>query len=206
MGGEGTMARWSRAVPRLVSADLIHPSGNGGKIIATLLTEELLAGLDRFKIKQGSETPDLVMAMSPARKAPGSTPRDTATVDMRPISPPTPARNAATPTSAEKGGSQEKGSARAETRNLSHLRGKGAIIVLAEERSVSQELLAHPENLRQFIQSGLLFGVNNGTGVEIIDAQGDSIRVIVAEGQMRGRSGWIPSQLVERLRHPVPKQ
>ena len=63
------------------------------------------------------------------------------------------------------------------------------MIVLAEERTVSEELLEHPENLRPFIQSGLLFGVDSGTAVEIIVAQGNSIKVIVAEGQMRGRSG-----------------
>ena len=49
MGGEGTMARWYSSEPRLVAADLIHPHGEGGKIIANLLTKELLAGLARFK-------------------------------------------------------------------------------------------------------------------------------------------------------------
>ena len=60
-------------------------------------------------------------------------------------------------------------------------------MVLAEDRSVSEELLAHPESLRHFIKSGLLFAVSNGTQVQIIETQGDWIRVIVTEGQMRGK-------------------
>ena len=49
MGGEGTMARWYAAQPRLVSADFIHPYPAGGKLIADIFTREIEAGLDRFK-------------------------------------------------------------------------------------------------------------------------------------------------------------
>ncbi len=52
MGGEGTMARWYTAQPRLVSADFIHPYPAGGKIIATIFTREIAAGLNRFKLRQ----------------------------------------------------------------------------------------------------------------------------------------------------------
>jgi len=51
MGGAGTMARWYAAQPRLVSADLIHPSPAGGKRIATVFVRELEAGLERFKVR-----------------------------------------------------------------------------------------------------------------------------------------------------------
>lgn len=52
MGGEGTMARWYGAEPRLVAADLIHPFGSGGRIVASLFTREILAGLARFQERQ----------------------------------------------------------------------------------------------------------------------------------------------------------
>ena len=50
MGGEGTMARWYAATPRLVSADFIHPYPAGGKIIANVFAREIDAGLSRFKL------------------------------------------------------------------------------------------------------------------------------------------------------------
>jgi len=52
MGGEGTIARWYGADPRLVAADLIHPFGEGGRIVASLFTKEIIAGLKRFKLRQ----------------------------------------------------------------------------------------------------------------------------------------------------------
>ena len=50
MGGEGTMARWYAAQPRLVSADFIHPVPAGGKLIAVAFTREIEAGLERYKL------------------------------------------------------------------------------------------------------------------------------------------------------------
>jgi len=49
MGGEGTMARWYAAKPRLVSADLIHPYPAAGKEIAGVFVREITTGLMRFK-------------------------------------------------------------------------------------------------------------------------------------------------------------
>jgi lysophospholipase L1-like esterase len=51
MGGEGTMARWYAAQPRLVSADFIHPYPAGGRKIAEIFVRELHAGLDRSKLR-----------------------------------------------------------------------------------------------------------------------------------------------------------
>jgi lysophospholipase L1-like esterase len=51
MGGEGTMARWYAAQPRLVSADFIHPYPAGGKQIAATFTREIMSGLDRFQAR-----------------------------------------------------------------------------------------------------------------------------------------------------------
>ena len=52
MGGEGTMARWYAATPRLVSADFIHPYPAGGKMIATVFATEIEKGLNRYKVRQ----------------------------------------------------------------------------------------------------------------------------------------------------------
>jgi lysophospholipase L1-like esterase len=51
MGGEGTMARWSRSNPRLVSGDLAHTSTGGDRILGTLLYRALLAGYARSPAK-----------------------------------------------------------------------------------------------------------------------------------------------------------
>jgi lysophospholipase L1-like esterase len=52
MGGEGTMARWYAAQPRLVSADFIHPYPAGGKMIATRFTREIISGLNRYSLRE----------------------------------------------------------------------------------------------------------------------------------------------------------
>src|ERR1022692_1718491 len=52
MGGAGTMARWYDSQPRLVSADFIHPTPAGARIVATAFVRELTAGLSRYKLRQ----------------------------------------------------------------------------------------------------------------------------------------------------------
>jgi len=49
MGGNGTMARWYSAEPRLVGADFIHPMPGGAKIIGNLLYKAMLDGYNRHK-------------------------------------------------------------------------------------------------------------------------------------------------------------
>jgi hypothetical protein len=56
MGGEGTMARWYAAQPRLVWADFIHPSPAGGRIIATAFTREIIAGLNRYSLRESQKS------------------------------------------------------------------------------------------------------------------------------------------------------
>ncbi len=48
MGGNGTMARWYNSHPRMVAADLIHPSPQGARIVAELLTGQMLIGYERY--------------------------------------------------------------------------------------------------------------------------------------------------------------
>src|ERR1019366_617439 len=48
MGGSGTMERWYDGHPRMVGADLIHPSPQGARIVAQSLTGQLLIGYERY--------------------------------------------------------------------------------------------------------------------------------------------------------------
>jgi lysophospholipase L1-like esterase len=52
MGGAGTMARWYVAEPRLVSADFIHPTSYGAKIVGELLYKSLSDGYNEYKLRQ----------------------------------------------------------------------------------------------------------------------------------------------------------
>src|SRR6202042_1219766 len=48
MGGSGTMGQWYNRHPAMVGADLIHPSPQGARIVAQLLTGQLLIGYERY--------------------------------------------------------------------------------------------------------------------------------------------------------------
>jgi lysophospholipase L1-like esterase len=57
MGGEGTMARWYVASPRLVTADFLHPTPQGATIVAGLFVEQLGLGYNRWKMQHGIGLP-----------------------------------------------------------------------------------------------------------------------------------------------------
>ena len=57
MGGAGTMARWYEATPRLVSADYIHPTPAGARIVAGEFMQALLEDYDNFKRGPQPESP-----------------------------------------------------------------------------------------------------------------------------------------------------
>ncbi len=50
MGGEGTMSRWYTDRPRMVAADLIHPTPQGAGIIAQVFVKDLLQGYDSYHV------------------------------------------------------------------------------------------------------------------------------------------------------------
>jgi lysophospholipase L1-like esterase len=52
MGGEGTMARWYDATPRLVSADFTHPLPAGARKVGVLLDQALESGYRKFKTRE----------------------------------------------------------------------------------------------------------------------------------------------------------
>ena len=55
MGGDGTMARWYAAEPRLVGSDYIHPMPAGAKIVGELLYGSLRDGYNEYKLRQLKE-------------------------------------------------------------------------------------------------------------------------------------------------------
>ena len=57
MGGDGTMARWYGASPRLVTTDLLHPTPQGATIVAGLFLEQLALGYNRWKMQHGISLP-----------------------------------------------------------------------------------------------------------------------------------------------------
>jgi lysophospholipase L1-like esterase len=69
MGSSGTMARWYAASPRLVTADLLHPTPQGASIVATLFVQQLSLRYDRWKMQQGIALPP-----APAPAAPSAPP------------------------------------------------------------------------------------------------------------------------------------
>jgi len=59
MGGNGTMGRWYNRHPPMVGADLIHPSPQGARIVAQLLTGQLLIGYERYMENHPGPQPKL---------------------------------------------------------------------------------------------------------------------------------------------------
>lgn len=53
MGGDGTMARWYAAKPRLITADLIHPTPQGAEYVAQLMVAALYRSYDQWKATHG---------------------------------------------------------------------------------------------------------------------------------------------------------
>jgi lysophospholipase L1-like esterase len=59
MGGSGTMGLWYNRHPAMVGADLIHPSPQGARIVAQLLTGQLLIGYERYMQNHPGPQPNL---------------------------------------------------------------------------------------------------------------------------------------------------
>jgi lysophospholipase L1-like esterase len=65
MGGDGTMGRWYAASPRLVTADLLHPTPQGATIVAGLFVDQLGLGYNRWKMQHGIALPAAPPAPAP---------------------------------------------------------------------------------------------------------------------------------------------
>jgi hypothetical protein len=49
------MARWYNAQPRLISADFIHPTPGGAKLVGNLLYQAIADGFTRYKLERMRE-------------------------------------------------------------------------------------------------------------------------------------------------------
>jgi lysophospholipase L1-like esterase len=47
MGGDGTVARWYEARPRLMGGDFTHPTAQGGEIVGTLLYDAIIKAYEQ---------------------------------------------------------------------------------------------------------------------------------------------------------------
>jgi len=65
MGGDGTMGRWFTASPRLVTADLLHPTPQGATLVAGLFVDQLGLGYNRWKMQHGIALPAVAPAAAP---------------------------------------------------------------------------------------------------------------------------------------------
>jgi lysophospholipase L1-like esterase len=74
MGGDGTMGRWYTASPRLVTADLLHPTPQGASLVAGLFLEQLGLGYNRWKMQHGISLPAANPAAAPKADASKATP------------------------------------------------------------------------------------------------------------------------------------
>jgi lysophospholipase L1-like esterase len=73
MGGGGTMAAWYNRHPPLVGADLIHPSPQGARIVAQLLTGQLLIGYERYMQNHPAPHTNLTPALTDTSTQPDQT-------------------------------------------------------------------------------------------------------------------------------------
>jgi len=51
MGGEGTVARWFDAKPRLMGGDFTHPTWQGSEIVGTLIDDAIIRAYEEYKRK-----------------------------------------------------------------------------------------------------------------------------------------------------------
>jgi hypothetical protein len=83
---------------------------------------------------------------------------------------------------------------------ISHLEGKGSVIVLGREAGAALELSQHPERLSTLIQSGSLFTVPRGTAIKLLQGNRFGTRFVVKvrimEGSKVGQEGWAQTSQV----------
>ena len=86
MGGEGSMARWNRAKPRLASGDLAHLTHRGHQVMGELFTTSLLAAYVDFRqAVAGTPLPATAQTPTPAPGPVDSGPVVPAPVDSGPV-------------------------------------------------------------------------------------------------------------------------
>src|SRR5262249_21361231 len=49
MGGDGTVAKWYEARPRLMGGDFTHPTAQGGEIVGSLIYDAIVKAYEQYK-------------------------------------------------------------------------------------------------------------------------------------------------------------
>ena len=49
MGGEGTVARWCEARPKLMGGDYTHPTAKGAEVVGTLIYNAIIQAYDDYR-------------------------------------------------------------------------------------------------------------------------------------------------------------
>jgi lysophospholipase L1-like esterase len=52
MGGEGTVARWAVARPKLMGGDWTHPTAQGSEVVGTLLYDALMKAYENYRAQK----------------------------------------------------------------------------------------------------------------------------------------------------------
>lgn len=76
------------------------------------------------------------------------------------------------------------------------LKGKSSLVLLGLEAAVIHDLSQHPDRLPELIQSGLLFTAPRGTAIHLREREDGVVKVLIVEGSMAGREGWVRASQV----------
>jgi hypothetical protein len=71
------------------------------------------------------------------------------------------------------------------------LRGRSPIVVLASDASAASELKRHPGMLAKFVRDGSVFSVSSSTAITMQEKKHGLIKVLIMEGAMAGKEGWV---------------
>ncbi len=118
-------------------------------------------------------------------------------VQLSPSAPPAGLKSGTTGPRASDGFSRPAGPAGSE--RTYRLQGKSSVVVLGLDAPAVFELSQHPDRLAELIQGGSLFTVPRGTAARVeVTGQG-IVKVLILDGSMAGREGWVSASQLNRL-------
>jgi hypothetical protein len=86
----------------------------------------------------------------------------------------------------------------AEVHSKPRLEGKGSLVILGVDAPAIHDLSQHPGRLPELVQSGSLFTAPRGAAVQVEETANGVLKVLLLEGAMAGREGWVPAAQVTR--------
>ena len=76
------------------------------------------------------------------------------------------------------------------------MEGKTSLVLLGLGAAVIHDLSQDPDRLPGLIQSGLLFTAPRGTAIHVREREDGVVKVLLLEGSMAGREGWVRTSQV----------